>query len=241
MKPISRLTSCCFALLLAASSVRAAITVTGYAFGAEGAALGSATIENFEDTALLGGLTIRMAGTSIGVPRVWTGTLPVVWNPLAASGASGLGGPFANNTWDGTYALCNGGFGTGLLGTHNGNFWDFQFADTVAFQFAAPKAMVGVGLSNFQSIGFTTPITQHRLIVNGQPWGLVESLPGWVGGIYTRNRYVVVSATAPDAITSVSFADVSATDGLVFDKLAVVDVQAPARPSTWGRIKALYR
>ena len=51
----------------------------------------------------------------------------------------------------------------------------------------------------------------------------------------------MIEATAPDAITSIAFQNVSNPDGLVFDKLAFQDFASPAQTTSWGRIKAIYR
>jgi hypothetical protein len=113
---------CLFTMALPAAS-HAAITVTGFAFGSEGPAVAGKTIEDFEDVNLVPGLTIRMGG-SIATPAMWTGVLPHTWNPATATSCCTLGGPFPANTWDGSNAICNGGFGTGSTGLspHNGNY-----------------------------------------------------------------------------------------------------------------------
>jgi len=230
-------------LLCATTRADAAITITGYAYGSEGPAIVGATIEDFEDTALIPGLTIRMGG-SITTPRVWSGTLPRTWNPATATNCCTLGGPFPANTWDGTLALCNGGHGTGSTGLSGGlgNYWDFNFADSVYFSFGTGQQLVGLGLSNLQSLGGPTPITNHELIVNGVTRGALETLlPGYAPGVNVRFRYLVVTATAPDQINSICIQNISAIDGLVFDKLAMKDFVVPAQPSTWGRIKAEHR
>lgn len=239
-----------FALSLTGAPVaRAAITITGVAPGSEGPAIAGSTIEDFEDVNLVTGLTIRMGGVAGGYPaRMWKNTLPRIWKPSTASSCCTLGGPFVNNPWDGVAALCTGGLGgTGLTGVApgDGNFWDTSFADSVYFLFDQPQAQVGIGLSNFQSaLSGDPPRTDHELIVNGVSKGTLESLlPGWVSGQYIRNRYLLVAATAPDAIRSVTIQNVSLVnaDGLVFDKLAMLDFTSPARPSTWGRLKILHR
>lgn len=226
------------------STAHAAITVTGYAYGSEGSAIAGMLVENFEDTSLQTayGFTIRMGG-SITTPAMWTGTLPRTWNPSTATSCCTLGGPFPANTWDGSYAICNGGFGTGSTGSspHNGNYWDFSFADSVCFLMSGAPAF-GVGLSNFQSIGGPTGVTNHELIVNGVSRGLLETLlPGYAPGVNVRFRYMLVTATAPDVINSVCIQNVSALDGLVFDKVAITDPQSPAAHATWGRLKSIYR
>lgn len=230
------------ALMGSAAPSRAAFTVTGYAFGSEGPAIVGFIVEDFEDQNLIAGLTIRMGGTSIATPRMWTGTIPRTWDPTTAAGGT-FGGPFTANTWDGTHALTNGGHGVGQTGHSpgDGNYWDFNFADSVVFVFNPPAKAVGMGLSNFQSPGGPTPLTNHSLAINGVQWGLVESLTGWAPGGNVRNRYVVITASGADAIQSIAFHNLTAADGLVFDKLAVPDPTSGARPGSWGRLKSLYR
>jgi len=225
------------------TSSRAAITITGFAYGSEGPAVTGMTIEDFEDVSLVSGLTIRMGG---GItPVMWSGTIPPTWNPATASSCCSLGGPFPANTWDGSNALCNGGFGTGVSGLspHTGNYWDFSFADSVYFLLPPATMKFGVGLSNLQSIGGPVAVTNHELIVNGVSRGTLESLlPGYVPGVNVRFRYLVVTATAPDVIQSVCVQNVSALDGLVFDKLAYqLDQSSAGRRDTWGHLKSIYR
>lgn len=225
---------------------RAAIVVTGYAPGSETAVIAGATIEDFEDTILIPGLTIRMGGVPSPYPnRMWT-ALPRVFNPSLAPSCCALGGPFTANAWDGVGALTNGGLGsTGSSGLSpgDGQFWDFQFADSVVFILTNPKHFLGVGLSNFQSAASgDPPRTDHELIVNGVLLGTVESLlPGFVSGQYVKNRYLVVTATGPDVITTVAIQNKTLADGLVFDKLAIRDSATPALAPTWGHLKSRYR
>jgi len=250
LRTSSRIASVGFLIVLASAAPRytsAAITITGYPFGSEGPAIIGATIEDFEDVTLIPGLRIRMGGVPGFPAKDWTGTLPRIWNPATAGVCCLLGGPFPANTWDGTHALCNGGVG-GLgnsgVSPGDGNFWDFQFADSVYFVFATGEAMVGVGLSNFQSLSGPSPRTNHELLVNGVSKGLVETLlPGWIPGVNVRDSYMVVTATVPDAIHSITIQNVTNAnpDGLVFDKLAVRDFVSPVEKSTWGRIKTIYR
>ena len=244
--PILALAGSLLLVLAVVHPAHAAITVTGFAFGSEGPAIAGATLEDFEDVNLIPGLTIRMGGIPGFGARTWTGTLPRVYKPSLAPSCCALGGPFLTNTWDGVGALTNGGlFGTGTSGLSpgDGQFWDFQFADTVTFLFSAPKGLFGVGLSNFQSAASgDPPRTDHELIVNGVSLGRIEALlPGWVSGQYLRNRYLLITATAPDAILSVAIQNMTLADGLVFDKLAVQNPVVPVIRGTWGRVKAMYK
>ena len=226
------------------STASAAFNITGYAYGSEGPAVTGMLVENFEDVNLIPGLTIRIGG-GITTPAMWTGTMPRVWNPATATSCCTLGGPFPANTWDGSYALCNGGFGTGSTGLspHDGNYWDFSFADSVCFLLggSVPVTEFGVGLSNFQSLGGPTPITNHELIVNGVSRGVLETLlPGYAPGVNVRFRYLKITATAGDVIRSVCIQNVTNLDGLVFDKLAVTDPTTPALRPSWGQLKIGY-
>lgn len=225
---------------------RAAITITGFAPGGENGAISSAIIEDFEDTILVPNLTIRMGGVPFpGLPRMW-GPLPRVFNPSLVGNCCGIVGPFPLNAWDGVGALTNGGLGgAGNTGVSpgDGQFFDFVFADSVVFVMSPTKQLFGVGLSNFQSLASgDPPRTDHELIVNGVSRGSLESLlPGWVSGQYVKNRYLVITATFPDAIATVSIQNMTLVDGMVFDKLALRDFPSPALPSTWGRLKTLHR
>lgn len=238
--------------LIVPASAQAGLTITGYAFGSEGLAIsgvGPEDHEDFEDVNLIPRLTIKMSGR-IATTTVWTGTMPRTWLPSSASSVGSLGGPFNFETWDGTRALCNGGFGTGVTGfsPHNGNYWDHTFADSVFFLIAAAPdddsnkgcAMFGVGLSNFQSIGGIAQVTNHELIVNGVSQGNLETLlPGYVAGPQSRFRYLLIQSTDND-ITSVCIRNNTAEDGLVFDELVIGNI-VPAQAETWGHLKSTYR
>lgn len=244
--PLITLAGSLFLSLASPHASHAAILVTGLAPGSEGPAIAGATVEDSEDVNLISGLTIRMGGIPGFGARSWTGTLPRVFKPSLASSCCTLGGPFPNNLWDGVGALTNGGlFGTGSSGLSpgDGQFWDFQFADSVVFLFSKPKGLFGIGLSNFQSAASGDPaLTDHELIVNGVSRGRLETLlSGWVSGQYIRNRYLLITATAPDAILSVSIQNITQADGLVFDKLAMQDPIAPVNRSNWGRVKSIYK
>jgi hypothetical protein len=214
-------TSIVLSCLLVAAPLHAGISVSSVAFGSEDAAITGSVIEDFEDTTLLSGLSITFSG---GVtPVTYPGTLPHVWDPTAASGLSGLGGPFLSNTWDGEHALTNNGHGVGITGMSPGigNFWDFAPAMRTEFLFSTPVQLVGIGLSNFQSLSGPIGLTDHELFVNGASLGLVESVPVWTPGVHVRNGYLIITADAGDSISSIAIENTIAGDGLVFDKLAL--------------------
>ena len=199
------------------------ILVEGFVFGTEDAAIQGYAIEDFEDTQLIECLSIHFSG-NIQTPVTYQGQLPHVYDPATASNAGGLGGPFFNNTWDGQFALTNGGHGSGMPG----NDWDFDFADMVEFEFSSPLRGFGIGLSNFQSLGGPSPLTDHELIINGNSWGLLESLTDWQPGVDVRNLYVSITATDDDNLNSIAFRNINGEDGLAFDKLAVSKIPEPS-------------
>ena len=212
------------AALLLSTPAHAHITYSSVPYGAEDAVIAGRIVEDFEDTALIPGLSITFQGTGVAPDQlVYPGALPHVWDPTTASAMPPLGGPFFGNTWDGQYALTNNGHGPGITGLSpgNGNFWDLNGAVSTTFTFATPVRFFGVGLSNFQSLGGPVSVTDHELLVNGVAVGLIESVPFWAPGGDSRNGYLTVTADPGELISSVSIRNISAADGLVFDKLAV--------------------
>jgi hypothetical protein len=196
-------------------------TFSGSAYNSNGAVMDATlgitgyTIEGFESKTLTSGLSITFSGN---IPTVTLTSLPNLFDPTSFPPADGVSG-FGFNTWDGRYALTNGGNG-------NNTFGD-TFASLTTFSFAAGTSSMGVGLANFQSLASSStnpyPQTDHELFVNGQALGTIESLAGanWTAGINVRNAYVRVDATGGDKITSIGFENLTATDGLVFDHLAI--------------------
>jgi len=193
------------------AAMDAALGISGYA------------IEDFEDTLLLPGLTIAFDGN---INDTSYGILPKTFDSAGESQT-------ANNFWDGTRVLTNAGNGT------NGPFLP-PAATNTTFSLATPTAVLGLGLANFQSATSSStnpfPVTDHTLFVNGVALGTVESLAGaaWTGGVEVRNVYVRVAGTEGELIHSLRFRNDSASDFLVFDRLAVYapPVVVP-EPSAW--------
>ena len=166
-------------------------------------------IDTFESTTLISGLTISLSG---GVTSTTWSTLPALYSDPC----SGLG----IGAWDGTHAVTN----TTTNQIDNCST-PSNIASTITFHYAPGTTQFGISLSNFQSTNPASPsfpITNHELFVNGLDLGTVESLAGsnWSPGI-VRNAYLVVTATGGSSITSVGFENLSATDFLAFDHLAV--------------------
>jgi hypothetical protein len=223
------------AVVLIPTTCPAGFVVTAFAgttYSANTAAMDAAlgisgyTIEDFEDTTLIPGLTISFDG-NIAAPTSFT-ILPKTFDTAGEPQT-------ANNHWDGTRALTNAGNG------QNGPFLP-PAATNTTFTLASAAPVVGVGLANFQSaLASGTnpfPVTDHTLFVNGQSLGTVEALAGanWTGGIQLRNAYLRIEGTGGDLITSVRFRNDTGSDFLVFDRFAVFaePVQVvPAPPSVW--------
>ena len=171
---------------LISESCQAGFVVTSFAGSSNSAntvamdaALGISgyTIEDFEDTVLISGLTISFEGL-IPENKSYT-SLPKTFDSAGDSQT-------ANNFWDGTKVLTNAGNGL------NGPFLPSAATNTT-FALATGAPVVGIGLANFQSaLSSPTnpfPVTDHTLFVNGQNLGTVESLAGvnWNGGV-ARSR-----------------------------------------------------
>ena len=155
-------------------------------------------IEDFENTTLLSNLNIQY---NTNTPIT---SLPNIYNPVGTG--------FSNNTWDGTYALTNG----------LNNTWTSPFALNMTFTVVGGTKSFGIGLANFQS-----DVTAHRLYINGTDMGNLENLSNWTTGISVRNIYLRIDAAAAEIINSVKITCASATDGLVFDHIAIQSVPVP--------------
>ena len=188
--------------------------------------------ESFEATSLTPGLSITVDGNLYPSAETYT-TLPHLYNPNVVAPVAG---PFNANVWVGTYMVTNFGYDpTKVIGSRWLNNWApqaYSSAKRITFNFAGGAAMVGVGLSNFQS---TSPpssdsypsITNHRLVVNGVALSPdLETMAGtnWVSGGNVRNGYVVVTATG----------------GLNIDALGFSSFSSPTTRSSWSRVKALF-
>ena len=172
------------------------------------------TIDNFETTTLIPGLSITLSG---GVTTTTWTSLPNLLNPVAACGSLGTG------PWDGTDVASSQI--ANQLGNCSG---PAGLATLTTFNYAPGTTMFGIGLSNFQSLNSSIPVTNHELFVNGVDEGTIETLdPTWTPGI-ALNAYLLITATGGSSITSVGFENLSTTqqeDFLEFDALAV---RAPA-------------
>lgn len=181
------------------------------------------TIDTFETTTLIPGLSITLSGGEVSTPVTWT-SLPNLYN---ASVCSGLG----IGAWDGTDAVIN-------IEENQLNNCDNPtgVASLMTFNYAPGTTFFGISLSNFQSTDPASPsfpITNHELFVDGVAEGTIESLAGanWSPGI-VRNAYLEIDATGGSSITSVGFENLSAPDALVFDHLAVTTA-TPEPGSDW--------
>jgi hypothetical protein len=208
-------------LLIAAGDARAGTIITPFApsvydtnTAAMDATLGISgfTIENFEDTTLVAGLSYQLDG---GLAQT---SLPATHD---------VAGVTFNTNWDGNRVLL--GTTTNLVGGTVGNH--------VQFNVAGGTKSFGIGLSSFQSTSPPSPdvpINNHLLYVNGVNFGLVESLPGFEPAAFTRNLYLRIDATGSDVITSVAFENLApGGDVLIFDHVAIQQATQPVpEPAT---------
>ncbi len=215
----------------------AAIDIALLPFGSEDAAITGSTIEDFEDTTLIPGLTIRFHDefrapsepTFLGSVSM-SGSLPRTFDPSDPIDCDTPACPFASNHWDGSRVLTNGAYEDPAV-VSDGNRFAFSMASRIEFGFSPTAQRIGIGLSNFQSLADATPVTDHAVYVNGLYVTDVESLSGWQSGINVRNGYLLVTATDGDTIETVTVENLGGADGLVFDKLSVLAATPVPIPS----------
>ncbi len=176
------------------------------------------TIDSFETTALIPGLTIQLSG---GVPTTTWTSLPNLFDGDICPGLT------SGQAWDGTDTATNQISNQAINCT--GTSGD---ANLITFNYAPGATSFGIGLSNFQSVNPPSPqfpVTNHELFVNGVDMGVLETLAGaaWSPGL-TRNAYLRIDGANGGVITSVGFENLSAVDGLMFDHLAVLPSAAAA-------------
>ena len=210
---------------LLTGSAHASIVLTFFpasTFSANTAAMDTAlgltgdTIDTFESTALISGLQINMSG--FGVPSTTLTSLPALFNENACGTLT------QNAAWDGTDTVINIPTNTASNCSLPANI-----AKQITFEYAAGTTTFGVGMGNFQSPNSPLfPITTHELFVNGIDEGTLESLAGsnWTPGLQ-RNAYLVITGTGGTKITSVEFENVTSSDVMMFDHLAVAPTPTP--------------
>jgi len=182
------------------TTMDAALGVTGY------------TIDTFESTSFIPGLTINLTG---GVPNTTWTSLPNLFDE------GSCGSLTANSAWDGTHEVLNVLNNTVTSCTGPANIAQF-----ITFNYGPGATSLGIGMGNFQSLSSPSfPITNHELFVNGVDMGQLETLAGgaWTAGL-ARNAYLRIDATGGTSITSVEFENLtgSGSDVLGFDHLAVL-------------------
>jgi hypothetical protein len=204
----------------------AATSVTVLDLANVDAVIAGSTVEDFEDTSLIPGVSVTFSTwvnasnvVTANGPVTYNGTIPQTWDPVS----DGLN----FNTYDGTRALVNGW-------AHD---WQYPFAASAVFQFNTPQPSVGLGCSNFQG-----SLTSHELLVNGVSKGNLEALTGWANTIIQgKNGYLLIVGSPGEPISSIEIRSNTSIDHLVFDKLAVGSMATPTHSNSWGRVKALYR
>jgi len=195
------------------AAMDATLGITGY------------TVDTFETTDLIPGLTIQLSGA---VPTTnWT-SLPNLFDENTCPPLH------QNQAWDGTHTALNQITNQSLNCTAPPGV-----ANRITFNYAPGATSFGIGLSNFQSVNPPSPqfpVTNHELFVNGVDMGVIETLagPAWSPGL-VRNAYLRIDGINGGSITSVAFENLpggAIEDGLMFDHLAVLPVPIGARDVT---------
>ncbi|MAT68270.1 MAG: hypothetical protein CMJ58_01980 [Planctomycetaceae bacterium] len=216
----------------AAATISASVLPYSPTSGWQSVYNGYATQENFEDTTLAPELSITLDGLAFATPETYT-SLPGLYDP------GSIYSDHENNQWDGTYAVTNYAYNSGLpAGAHWTNRWGNTAADlsqSITFHIGDGGASsFGVGMSDFQSLSSSSsPRTDHELFINGISYGTVESLGGAAftpgQGPGGRNGYLQIVGSAATPIYSVEFVNLTLSDGLSFDALGYTAVpEAPA-------------
>jgi len=171
------------------------------------------TIDGFESTTLISGLTISLSG---GVPSTTWTSLPALFNENTCPGLT------TNAAWDGTDTVVNIPSNSLSSCTTPANI-----ANVITFNYSAGTTSFGLGMGNFQSLGGPIAITNHELFVNGIDEGELEALAGanWTPGL-ERNAYLRIDATGSSTITSVGIENLTGQDVLMLDHLAVLPAAA---------------
>jgi len=197
------------------SAMDATLGVTGF------------TVDTFENATLIPGLTYTLGG---GVPTTTYSTLPALFSESACGSLT------ADSVWDGTDGVTNT---TGNAPSNCST--PTNIANTITFNYASGASSFGIGFGNFQSPNSPQfPITNHELFVNGIDMGELETLAGsnWTAGL-ARNAYLRIDGTGGTMITSVEIENLTASDVLVFDHLAVSGETPVPEPHYWPMLLAV--
>jgi hypothetical protein len=208
------------AALLATSAAHSyTITTFGPAsWSASDAALGlaGATVEDFEDTTLVAGLSVQIVAPSGSY--VPTSTLPATFNP---STDDALGNAFVGETWDGVAGLLNRGGNT----TGSASYNDGQWGD-VSFGLAPGVTSFGFAIADLDLGG-------HQILVNGVSIGTLPS--GNIAAGSGRGGYVRIDMESGDAlIASVTIDNIGTVDGWIIDHVAFAAAAAAPEPAAVG-------
>lgn len=211
---------------LAAGAVQAAGTITvtpAASWGAADATLGlnpGSTIEDFEDTTLVAGLSVTVGNGSGGYGP--TSTLPRTFDPrpIGSGGDDAFGSAFSTGVWDGSHLLLN-------TNTNNSmNYATLVPWSDVTFTVAGGALQVGFSLQQNEN-----PINVY---VNGAFFGILPAI--FTGGRNAYYRFDITPSTGPgDAwtapITTLTL-DGTAGDAWTVDHLAFT--AAVPEPGSWA-------
>jgi hypothetical protein len=194
---------------LGENSIAQAITLTTFSpigFSDATAGIIGFEIEDFEDTALIPGLSIEWTSPNLGP----VSSLPTTYNPISIDGLTG-------NTWDGNLTLNN---------NRQGSFQPTRMYSTTTLHFSNQLKSVGLGISNLEFTGSNS----STLIVNGVDFADFDNFaPAPLLGAFRRSIYIRLDADTNEIINSIGIRGGSG-DFLIFDRLAIQTSQTTAVP-----------
>ena len=175
-------------------------------WGIDNTALGvaNAVFENFEDAALIPGLSIAWEAPAgnIALPN----TLPHLFNPITDDA---FGNAFVGGVWDGTRCVISG------RGNQSFNYSAGTNWGDIIFQFAPPQQRVGVSVQQMEG--------PTRIIVNDRDIGDFSTLSG-LSQNSNRQGFFRIKALDGSSISSIRFANSRGGvfgDGIAFDHLTL--------------------
>jgi MYXO-CTERM domain-containing protein len=186
-------------------------------------ALSGATLEDFESTTLIPGLTYQVDQDES--PFSATGTLPGLFAPMTDDT---FGTAFTSGAWDGTHALIN------TADNRSHDYGTLPLWGRLTFMFANGATRVGMSVEDMQTLPLASVTAPDELLVNGVSMGYFNASSGTanfaigVGAQHMRNGYLVVEATGGQKINSITIDNHCTGDAVVIDHLLVQAVSSPS-------------
>jgi len=180
-------------------------------------ALAGATLEDFESTTLVSGLTYQVDQDAMPFTAA-IGTLPNLFAPMTDDT---FGSAFTSGAWDGTHALLN------TVDNRSHDYNTLPAWGRLTFTFANGAARVGMSVEDMQTLPLASVTAPDELLVNGVSLGYFNSSSGTanltigVGAQHLRNGYLVIEATGGQKINSITIDNHCTGDAVVIDHLLI--------------------